>query len=277
MRKLQSATRFMNETFYRRVVPMGRMLRDRLVVRPLQVVSPFLKKGAAVRPVLIALIVAGVLLTFVGVRQFRGSSPESASASTTRSSGSAAADAAPVRPHEITCRDLATYGPGQHDYVRLTQFEFGDHYVHRAPVAYLGAVPMQVKDSPAVRPHKVIVKTRQAHTQREMFALEKAPIEGMVVKGIGSLPADEQALLRKSFSHMDLNTCWIIEAGNKPAARGVVASGRNGARAGGQSAGGAAGVADARDGGGRGTGFIVVGTGLAVLAAGALWVAGRRA
>jgi hypothetical protein len=264
MRNLQSATRFLHERFIRRVLPAARLLRERLVARPLKVLSPFLKRGAAVRPALIALIVTGVVLAFVGVRQYRRSSPASAASA---SSPSPAADLATIRPYEITCADLAAKGPGTSDYVRLTDFEIGDHSVHRAPVGYVLAVPLAVKDSPAVRPHKVIVRTTQARSARDLYSLEKAPLLGTVVKGITSLASDEQALLRKRFSHMDLDTCWVIEAGNKPAPRTVARGGRAA-----DDVAGSAGTA-----GRPGLGLIGLGAGVAVVAAGALLLAGRRA
>jgi hypothetical protein len=252
----------------RRLLPEGQLLKERLVVRPLKVVGPFLKQGLVMRPLLIAFIVIGAVLVLVGVRQYSRTSTSAAATSGSSASASASsAKIAEVRPREITCNDLAAMGPGNSDYVRLTDFEFTDHSLHRSSSSYVSAVPLRRKDSPSVRPHKVLVKTTTASGKRELYELGRGPIEGTIVKGIGSLTSEEQAVLRKNFSHMDLNACWIIEAGNKPAPRTPSASAEQRVA----SAGGGTTVI----GGGR-SGLGLIGGG-AVLAAGALVLSVRRA
>jgi hypothetical protein len=277
--RLKAVNRFKTD-FVRRLLPAARLLNERFVARPFRLALPYLKEGLVMRPLLFSFIAIGVVLFFLGVREYRQSGTASAvsvAPTPSASSASSRAKSVPAGPREITCRDLVAKGPGDSAYVRLTDFELTDHYLPRkAPggsgwqSAYVPAVPLKIKDSPAVRPLNVLVKTSAARNPRELYTLDKAPIEGKVVKGISTLGADEQALLRKSYPQIDLNACWLLEVGKMPAPRATASAaptGSNATAASSASAGGSRG----------GFGKIGGGAGLAVLAAGMLLLANRRA
>jgi hypothetical protein len=278
MPNLTSASRFLKEGYTRRLLPAGRLLKERLLVRPLRFAGPYLKKGLVVRPLLFSFIVIGAVLMFMGVREYRRSSGASAASagSGARSSSSAAAGSARPSPREVTIKDFAGKGPGDKAYVRLTDFEFTDHYTHRKgdrgwDVVCVPAVEPREVNNPGVRVPKVLVKSNQTRNARDLYELGRKPIEGVVVKGVGSLSTADQALLRKHYSYLDLDRCWVLEAGVAPAATASA----NPTDAG--SDGASTGASVTAGGGRSGFGKIGGGAGLAILAVGALLLAGRRA
>lgn len=276
----KSANGSLKERLERRLVPAARLLKERLVVRPLQFAGPYLRKGLVVRPLLFSFIVIGVVMIFLGVREYRrapgASAAATAGSSAQSSSPSAAPDARPV-PRNVTVKDFAGSGPGDNAYVRLTDFEFTDHHTHRKgqngwDVVCVPAVEPREVGNPSVRVPRVLVKSTQARSARDLYELARKPIEGIVVKGLGSLSAADQALLRKHFSYLNLDQCWVLDAGTAPAfTPNATASAADNNTSG--SATASAITSAPRSGFGK----IGLGAGLAVIAAGALLLGGRRA
>jgi hypothetical protein len=189
-----------------------------------------------VRRLLFALVIAGGVLVFAGVQEYRLSK------------------VAKAEPQTITCAQLASKGPGENAHVRLTEFEFTENYVYQEQkrstewkVSYVPAVPPRVKDDPGVRVIKVLIKSTAARNENELFALGQAPVQGVVINTISALGRDERRLLKESYPGVDFDTCWIVEAGKEPASRG------------------------------RLMGLIGGGSGLAVVAAGLLLAAAKKA
>jgi hypothetical protein len=160
---------------------------------------------------------------------------------------------AKAEPQTISCAQLAAKGPGDNAHVRLTDFEFTENYIYQEQkrsskwrTSYVPAVPPRVLADPSVRVIKVLIKSNKARDENDLYALGQAPIEGVVVNRIASLGSDERRLLKESYPDVDFDTCWIIEAGKSPASTGQL------------------------------FGMIGGGTGLSIVAAGLLLVAGKR-
>lgn len=188
------------------------------------------------RRLMLALLVAGGVLIFVGVQEYRLS------------------QVAKAEPQTITCAQLASKGPGDNAHVRLTEFEFTDNYVFQEEkrstdwkVSYVPAVPPRIKDDPGVRVIKVLVKSTAARNEDQLYALGQSPIQGVVINTVSSLGRDEKRLLKESYPNVDFDTCWIIHADKAPASRGKL------------------------------MGLIGGGSGLAVVAAGLLLAAAKKA
>ena len=188
------------------------------------------------RRLLLALIIIGGVLVFMGVQEYRLSK------------------VAKAEPQTITCAQLAARGPGDNAHVRLTDFAFTDNYIYQNrkrstewKLAYVPAVPPRVKDLPAVRTVRVLIKSTRARNEDQLYALGEGPLEGVVVNHISGLGSDERRLLKESYPDVDFDACWIIEAGKRPASTGTL------------------------------LGMIGGGGGLAVVAAGMLLMAAKRA
>src|SRR5688500_4386063 len=124
MANLPFAKRLLSGASVRRLRSAGQFLNERLIARPLQFARPYLKKGLVMRPLLFSFIVIGCVLIFMGVREYNRTSPAARAAAV-----AAATEAA--RPQAIAYKDLAAKGPGDNAYVRLTDFDFTDHYTNR--------------------------------------------------------------------------------------------------------------------------------------------------
>jgi hypothetical protein len=189
-----------------------------------------------VRRLLFAMVIVGGVLIFLGVQEYRLSK------------------VARAEPQTITCAGLAAAGPGDNAHVRLTEFEFTENYIYQEKkrssewkTSYVPAVPPRVKDVPNVRAIKVLIKSNRARNEDELWALSTGPIEGVIVNVIASLGSTERRLLKESYPEIDVDTCWILEAGKKPATTGSI------------------------------MGMIGGGAGLSVVAAGFLLLAARKA
>jgi hypothetical protein len=168
----------------------------------------------------IVLLIAGVILGYVGFKELRFARLAQGDART------------------ITCAELASNGPGSGDasVVRLTDFWLGRAYIYRnAPgnstwtEAYVPAFPGErdgaVLDSRQFTGDvRVILKTTHARSQEQLYRLEGQPVTGVIVNELESFSDDEKAVLRGTYPNIDFARCWIVEVNPQPATTGRIVS-----------------------------------------------------
>lgn len=167
----------------------------------------------------IVLLIAGVILGYVGYKELRFARIASGEART------------------MTCAELASLTAGSDcGPVRLTDFWLGRAYIHRTAAgsgkwteAYVPAFPGK-PDAAALGTAqfrgdvKVLLKTTQARSRDELYRLEGRPIAGVIVNDLESLSDDEKAVLRGAYPKIDFERCWIVEVNRQPATTGRILS-----------------------------------------------------
>ena len=182
---------------------------------------------------LIAVIVGGCFLTFLGVQEFRLASGTKA------------------EPQVITCAALERDGPGDNAYVELTGFALADDWVYQenksgtkwvkvwAPaIALDGEYAAKMREAFAAHPDgdvpaaevpvlarvDVIVRSDDVPDDAALQALgEQDSIRGLIVNRTESLGSEERKFLARSYPQADLDKVWILDAGRQP--KGYAVSG----------------------------------------------------
>ena len=167
----------------------------------------------------IVLLIAGVILGYVGYREFRF------------------ARLAQRETRTLSCAELAAQAPGSDcGPVRLTDFWLGRAYVCRTSAtsgawteAYVPAFPGKPETASLGTAQfngdvRVIVKTTQARNKEQLYSLEGRSVTGVVVNDIDSLSDDEKAVLRGAYPKIDFDRCWIVEVNRQPASTGRIFS-----------------------------------------------------
>ncbi|MGA2496217.1 MAG: hypothetical protein ABSH20_00665 [Tepidisphaeraceae bacterium] len=136
-------------------------------------------------------------------------------------------------PSTITCADLAAKGPGDNAYVTLTEYELGSNFVYETgskmnsgwTLVYVPAVPKHdlnpLPQSKGVVHPRVIIKSNAVETESDLPRIA-GRLEGMVINEIRSLSGQQKRLLLESYPGTNLDTCWIVEHGRRPAGLGKV-------------------------------------------------------
>jgi len=182
----------------------------------------------------IGLIVAGVILVFVGIKEAR------------LSNGAKAA------PQVRTYHELITRGPGDSAYIRLSEFvACGDDFIYEAlegedngpyDTVYLPAVKLggewtqkllalmdengNIPDGvpipkPDTRKIRVLLKLTNIRLKDHIAqAVDKETLDGMIVNGVAPLGPEEKRLLRKGYPGLNIDACYIIEVGRTPGIEG---------------------------------------------------------
>jgi hypothetical protein len=167
----------------------------------------------------IVLLIAGVILGYVGLKEFRY------------------ARLAQGDVRAMTCAELADKTPGSESgRVRLDNFWLGRAYVYRTRPGSQAWTEAYVPAFPG-KPHtatlgtsqfngdvRVIVKTTQARSRQQLYALEGRPITGVIVNDIDSLSEDEKTALRGTYPKANFDRCWIVEVNRQPATGGRIFS-----------------------------------------------------
>ncbi|MCB9881978.1 MAG: hypothetical protein H6834_09325 [Planctomycetes bacterium] len=172
---------------------------------------------------MLAAVIGGGVLTFFGIQEMRLSS------------------AAKAEPQAITLAELAANGPGDNAHVEVKDFIFAINlYVYEEKSkggawkrAWIPALPLggpwhqevvklpEGADLPKPSTFSVIVSTDAAKNEAELMALgDKETLQGMIINKIESLGKDEKKILADSYPTVDLDKCWILEVGRKPASSG---------------------------------------------------------
>jgi hypothetical protein len=163
----------------------------------------------------VVLLIAGVILGYVGYKELRFARLASGEART------------------LTCAELASQSPGgDSGPVRLTDFWLGRAYVYRTSVgsaqwteAFVPAFPGR-PDTAALGSAqfngdvRVILKTTRARNPDALYALEGRAVTGVIVNELESLNEDERAVLRGAYPRIDFEKCWIVEVNRQPATTG---------------------------------------------------------
>jgi hypothetical protein len=162
----------------------------------------------------LALIIIGGVLLYFGYQEKR------------------LAQVAKKAPQTIACADLAANGPGDNAHIVLTNYELAPNFVYEAEGkgnswkrVFIPAVPKRgllavLRDEKIANP-KVIIESRKVRNEAELPNLAKE-LQGMVINEIESLSGEQKKLLAESYPGADLNHCWIIEHGRKPAGGGFI-------------------------------------------------------
>jgi hypothetical protein len=167
----------------------------------------------------ILLLIAGVIVGYVGFREFRY------------------ARLAQGEARAMTCAELAARTPGSESgRVRLDDFWLGRAYVYRTrpgsttwTEAYVPAFPGKPETAILGTAQfngdvRVIIKTTQARSRQQLYALEGRPVTGVIVNDIDSLSEDEKTALRGTYPKADFDRCWIVEVNRQPATGGRIFS-----------------------------------------------------
>ena len=170
----------------------------------------------------IALLVAGGIMTFFGVREWRMKSASS------------------DQPEEVALRDLVARSGAGNPNIVLKDFVFCDNFVYSyegskdrwqkvyipvvdanvvaqapGPLAHFGAIHV---DPGAQQKIAAIVMSNKIHGQTELERFcNQTKVQGLVVNSMMSLEGQEQKLLREKYPTTDFSKCIIIQAGREPA------------------------------------------------------------
>ncbi|MDP7740886.1 MAG: hypothetical protein QGF67_05565 [Lentisphaeria bacterium] len=181
---------------------------------------------------IILLIVAGGVLLFMGLREFR------------------MMQAAAPEPQTISCAELEKNGPGANSHVIMEDFILLEQaFVYEAAPGsniwtklYIPAVPiggayhlqiLSMRDENGRLPENtpmpgdigIIVKSEHISGKDELTTLAAADaLQGLVINKIKSLGSEEKRLLEESYPGVDFEACWIIEDKRRPPGMGKVAA-----------------------------------------------------
>lgn len=181
---------------------------------------------------IIVLIVAGGVLLYIGLREFR------------------MMQAAAAEPQTISCAELEKNGPGDNSHVIMEDFilleqafvyaaETGSNtwtqlYIPALPIG--GAYHLQIlsmrdengqlpENTPIPENIGIIVKSEHISGEDELATLaESDTLQGLVINTIKSLGSEEKRLLEQSYPGIDFEACWIIEHKRQPPGMGKVAA-----------------------------------------------------
>ncbi len=131
-------------------------------------------------------------------------------------------------PKEISCRELASAGPGDNANLLLRDFVLCQNaFVYeerggRWTVAWVPALPRGVQLGADGRPRDrdigVLVKMPRARSMADVVrAAESVRLQGMVTNAIERLGVDEVAMLRHSYPGVEFERCQIFELDREPA------------------------------------------------------------
>lgn len=173
---------------------------------------------------LLALIVIGGVLVFLGFQEMR------------------LASAAKPDPQTIKCADLIASGPGENAHVVLTDYVMCDFaFVYEGqeggktwtnvwvPVVPLGgefhqevlklvAEGKDLSNIPMPRDIRVIVKSSHVENEGALASLAgKDTIQGMIVNKISSLGSKEKKILTESYPGVNFDNVYILEHDRTPA------------------------------------------------------------
>lgn len=167
----------------------------------------------------IVLLIAGVILGYVGFKEYRY------------------AQLAKGEARVMTCAELAGKTPGSESgSVRLNDFWLGRAYVYRTrpgsttwTAAYVPAFPGKPETAALGTAQfngdvRVIIKTTQARSKQQLYSLEGRAVSGVIVNDIDSLSEDEKAALRGTYPKANFDRCWIVEVNRQPATGGRIFS-----------------------------------------------------
>jgi hypothetical protein len=178
---------------------------------------------------ILALVIGGGFLTFIGVQDFRLN------------------QASKAEPQEITCVDLVANGPGDNALIVIGDFllcdfafvyeEKGNDWskvwvpavplggeFHQKLLSMVGEDGRLTGEVPMPKDVKVIVKSTDVSNERELSNLaEKDTLQGLVINQIESLGSEEEKILKESYPTVDFDDCWIVEVGRAPATIGRIA------------------------------------------------------
>ena len=146
-------------------------------------------------------------------------------------------------PQTITCAQLAHAGPGDNLHVKMVDFLFSAgtfvyEYKQRQPPTkytqvWIPAVPLgsayhqqlqtladqgKLPEAPGPTDFRIIVKSASVHNENDLHRMgERQAIQGMVINKIARIGGKERKLLEEGYPGVDLDNCWILQEGRKPA------------------------------------------------------------
>lgn len=177
---------------------------------------------------LIAMVVGGGVLAFLGVQELR-----------------LASEAKP-EPQTLTCEALGQNGPGDNAHIIMSDFLLspggfvyeGDKAGTTYKTVWIPAVPLEgeyhrelkaLLDSegnlpdniPAPRDLRVILRSKNLKNDAAIGTLGDADtVQGLVINKISKLSGKELKLLQESYPGIDFAKVWILEHGRQPAGVG---------------------------------------------------------
>jgi hypothetical protein len=146
---------------------------------------------------------------------------------------------AQAEPQTLSCKELASQGPGSNAHVRMTDFLAAPGsfvYEERKgtwTAAWIPIVPLdsdyarelaatQERDATAKLPLpkdiRIVAKLPKARNQADVVRMaEGDTLTGLVVNEISRLDGETRKLLKESYPEVDFERCWILEEGRTPA------------------------------------------------------------
>jgi hypothetical protein len=174
--------------------------------------------------IVLAVIVGGLVMIYKGYQEWRLSG------------------AASDTPQEMTCAELAAYGPGDNANIVLTDYVIAPNFIYQEKNGVWQTVwcPVVSTDSPYVQEAieiesaggnappppvdqvKVIFKSGKVRRESQLDALQQRSIQGLVVNQIDSIDGKAKNVLLESYPGLDVESCWIFEPGRTPTRGGAV-------------------------------------------------------
>lgn len=163
--------------------------------------------------IVLALLIGGGVLVFLGIKEMRLSG------------------AAQAEPQTLTCEQLAKDGPGENAHVVITDFEplileavtevkenNEDHFL-KIWIPLAGK-----KEDGTAGDMNVIFMSDQLHDVESVLtyltADDGAKLQGMVINEVDSLGSKEKNVLKTGLAGVNLDKVWIVEHDRKPAGAG---------------------------------------------------------
>lgn len=180
--------------------------------------------------ILIAMVIGGVALLFVGVQELRLTGIARPQAQT------------------ITCDALGKSGPGDNAHVVMTDFLLspagfvyeGGQEASEYKTVWIPALPLegeyqrqlaglvdeagQLPDTlPPPRDIRIIIKSSHLRSDDDIRNLPNT-IQGVVVNKVSKISGQELSLLRDSYPGIDFSTVWILDHNRMPASTAKTAA-----------------------------------------------------
>jgi hypothetical protein len=148
-----------------------------------------------------------------------------------------------AEPQRISCARLGSEGPGDNDYIILTDFVTGPVFACDEEGAFLRAVdkrsirrawlpafPASAAPASVIAPAdpasspsstntspRVILYLSDTKQDSDLDRVRSAKtLQGVVVNRIGTLRIDTQKVLKEAYPNIDAEHCWVLEVGRTP-------------------------------------------------------------
>ncbi len=137
-------------------------------------------------------------------------------------------------PALVTCKQLTDDGPPKNRHIVLTDFCSGEYIVYTTarPVTsqnytgpykylYIAAMPRtegEGQQEIEAKDIRLLLKFNNVRSDDHLTQLlDRTTLQGLLVTGVESMDWEDKKLLRDSYVGTDLERCYILEVGRKPA------------------------------------------------------------